>query len=123
MKTRSIRMLVGLVPVFLFAARAQAVTVLTTAPLFGSGLAVTCSVLNAGAKNVDLTIEVIDDAGAIAATSGGDSLLGSGVGMQVGSTGAASWCRITVKKGSAKGLRAAAFFRDETGFHFAIDAH
>jgi hypothetical protein len=108
------------------AGSALATTVLVTTPAFtstGDPIPVSCVVINGGPKNVVLELDVMKTDGTVGVSSDANQLIGTGVFMQLNGTGDESWCQITVRKGSAKGVHGTAFFPDGSGgFKFALPA-
>jgi hypothetical protein len=111
---------------FGLAGSAFATTVLVTTPVFTAKddpIPVTCAVINAGPKDVVLELDLMKSDGTIGQSSDAHQLLGAGVFMQLVGSADETWCQITVKKGSAKGVHGTAFFQDGSGgYKFALPA-
>ena len=69
-----------------------------------------CAAINAGTKPVTVLVESLDYGGNVIQATTGNYAPAHGDEMTSAAGGV--WCRFTVTKGSAKGLRAAALYDD-----------
>ena len=108
----------------LLASPAHTATVLATSPAQASSpMAQTmrCAAVNAGTKPVELTVEALDYGGNVVSSTDGTYPAGHGDELTSGAGGV--WCRFTVTKGAARGLRAAALYDNGVSYTLSVPAH